>query len=338
MPTTTIYYHHPKDSLEKQVTGGMFGTATALDANTVRFNPDPLIARCSTSLSALHTREGLTLEREEVLALEAASPDAERVLKAVLTEGLRNKWRDGFNRVAEARGIRLDRTEALDMEPRDAARLQGIPGLGSVPKGVLASALRAESQIALAGTDRILEELKVAPVWLRVRLPIIPLEWNWSTQKWGLVADSRLDEPVAPASMAQSAVFEQVIERRPGEVIAHPDMPEQHSGYFDAVVDLPFFLPLKRGGFMGLGALQSPEGLDAVAAAREALSSLIANPAIFTDLVAHSQVQSAQLVQAFPQIERLAMNWDDEEDDFEDDDEFDDEDDGDNTNLDVPRP
>lgn len=304
----TKLFYHKADAISQgaRVTAHMFGTASDPRDGVRHFTPDPTIANCSTSLRALQAQHGLDLPADELLAIQADTPEVERVLKAVLANQLRTQWNRGYEAIL---GNGVPDT---------------IPGFGTVSASALRSALTLERQTANDGIDAIMESLEVSPVWLEVEVMGVPATWNLFRDRWQL-----LDMPTMAEQAGQEAIaplFHNCTPRIEGEMPADttqsPAGETPRNGYFNTVLSLPFYLP-KRRSMLGLGSARELSDADRLQVARGAFESLAKNPEMLRELMQSAHLMQMQYVQPLPAITQV-MNGAAEQDDAYDDEDDDD--------------
>jgi len=229
---------------------GMFGTVKQVseDSELITFQPDPAIARCSSSMQALLQSNSFKVQPHEVVSIQV-NDDVLVAIKASLARGLQEQWNRGYAQILGS--IQTRQVAAENGNHR--ATLTAIPGLGPINTSMLHQAVQAEKDVANRGIEQYVSSLTtVAPYWLDIALKGVFVTQNGE----GNLAHSNALE-IEPKTVSQGPVpmagwgdadhlhYSPTQELAPG--LSYAVVP---AGYYDVTAAIPVYLPVQQSGHM----------------------------------------------------------------------------------------
>jgi hypothetical protein len=230
---------------------GMFGTIRQVseDSGLINFQPDPAIARCSSSMQALLNSNSFKVQPHEVVSIQV-NDDVLVAIKASLARGLQEQWNRGY---AQVLGSIQTRQVAAE-QGNHRATLTAIPGLGQINTSMLHQAVQAEKDVANRGIEQYVSSLtSVAPYWLDIALKGVFVSQNSEgnlTHSNALEIEpktvSQVPVPMAGWGDADHLHYSPTQELAPDAVV--------QAGFYDVTAAIPVYLPVQQGGHMAQAA------------------------------------------------------------------------------------
>lgn len=226
---------------------GMFGTIKQVseDSGLITFQPDPAIARCSSSMQALLQSNSFKVQPHEVVSIQV-NDDVLDAIKASLARGLQEQWNRGY---AQVLGSIQTRQVAAE-QGNHRATLTAIPGLGPINTSMLHQAVQAEKDVANRGIEQYVSSLtSVAPYWLDIALKGVFVSQN---SEGNLTHSNALE--IEPKTVSQGPVpmagwgDADHLHYSPTQELA-PDAVVQ-AGFYDVTAAIPVYLPVQQSGHM----------------------------------------------------------------------------------------